>query len=263
MEQHRNIKTQEGNELLGIFELFRRNIKLFIASVVLALCVAFLLNRYSTPVYNVASSVLIKEDKNQQSSSEINDFLNSNLLGKNQNFQNELWVMKSSPVLVQTIRNLDLLVTYYVREKFKFHDAYKDVPFQVYFIKNHPQPVHVRFELTFLTEGYFQLSASSGQTTFYNFETEQVTKSLSSWSFIKNGRIGELIETDELAFTIRPDSTSRVFIRNGPEYAFEFKPIESLKNEIKSNLSFNVVDKEATVIELSLKSESLKKEPQL
>ncbi len=93
----------------------------------------------------------------------MNDYLNSSLFGKNQNFQNELWVIKSSPVLDQTVRNLDLSVTYYKREKFQYRDAYQDAPFRVYFSTNHPQPVNVRFVLTFLAQGYFQVKGRVGQ----------------------------------------------------------------------------------------------------
>ncbi len=259
MPQSQNIKTQEENDLNKIYQLIQRNYKLFIVSVIIAVGVAFLVNRYSIPVYSISSSMLIKENKTQQSSPDVNDFLNSNLFGKNQNFQNELWVMKSSPVLEQTIRNLDLLVSYYKKDKFKYYDAYQNVPFQVFFLENHPQPVNVRFELTFLMNGYFQLRAKSGKTSFYNFTTGQITSQKDKWNYTKNGKVGELIETDDLAFVVKADSSQKLFNKEAPNWGFEFKTGTSLNNEIKKNLKFNVVDKLATVIELNLKSESLNK----
>ena len=259
MVQSQISKLQEDNDLKKISDLFIRNYRLFIICIIIAVVLAFLINRYSIPVYNISSSVLIKENKTQQSTAEVNDFLNSSLFGKNQNFQNELWVLKSSPVLSQTIRNLDLLGYLLQKKRFHYHDAYQNVPFQVFFLHNHPQPVNVRFEITFLANGYFQLKAKSGKTAFYNFETEQITHQKDNWNFIKNERFGELIETNDLSFIIKSDSTNKVFDRKGQSYGFEFKTVASLSNEIKNNLSFNVVDKLATVIEISLKSESLKK----
>ena len=201
------LKSQEDNDLQKIAELFRRNYKLFIVCVAVALLLAFAVNHYMIPVYKVSSSILIKENKNQPRGSEVNDYLNSSLFGMNQNFQNELWVMKSSPVLDQTVRNLDMSVAYYKRERFQYRDAYQDAPFRVYFSTGHPQPVNVRFELTFLAQGYFRLKAVSGETTFYNFENGQVTGKKDGWKFFKNGRLGELVETEDLAFIIRSDST--------------------------------------------------------
>jgi tyrosine-protein kinase Etk/Wzc len=254
-----NIKPQEENDLQKIAELFLRNYKLFIVSVFIALCLAFAINHYLIPIYKVSSSILIKENKTQQTSAEVNDFLNSSLFGKNQNFQNELWVMKSSPVLEQTVRNLDLSVTYYKKERFQYQDAYQSAPFRVFFLANHPQPLNVRFELTFVMDGYFQLKTASGKTTFYNFETARVSHQKEDWSFTKNCRLGELIETDDLSFVIQPDSSNKIFDRKTRVYGFEFKTVAALSNGIKNNLSFNVVDKLATVIEISLKSESLTK----
>ncbi len=259
MLQPRNIQNPEENDLQKVYELFIRNYKLFILCLVVALVAAFLVNRYSIPVYKVSSSILIKENKTQQGRTDVNDYLNSSLFGKNQNFQNELWVIKSSPVLEQTMRNLDLSVSYFKKEKFQYRDAYQEAPFQVYFVSNHPQPVNVRFELTFLSDGYFHLMANSREAGFYNFENDRVTLKKDKWEFVKNARLGEIIETDDLAFVIKSDSTNKAFDLKAPGYAFEFKTVSSLGNGIKKNLSFNVVDKQATVIEISLKSESLKK----
>jgi capsular exopolysaccharide synthesis family protein len=259
MSDSQIIKMQEENDLNKIYLLFLRNYKLFILSVILAGGFAFLINRYSIPVYNISSSILIKENKTQQGGGSVNDFLNSSLLGKNQNFQNELWVMKSSPVLEQTIRNLDLSITYYKKEGFQYYDAYQNVPFQIFFVQNHPQPVNVRFELTFLMDGYFQLKAKSGKTSFSNFETNEIIRQKESWNYLKNGKLGEMIETEDFAFIIKPDSTHKLFNKETPYFGFEFKTVTSLSNELKKNLKFNVVDKMATVIELNLKSESLNK----
>ena len=94
MLQSQNINFKEENDLEKLIELVFRKYKLFILCVVIALGLALVLNRYSIPVYKVSSSILIKENKTQQGKSDVNDFLNSSLLGKNQNFQNELWVIK-------------------------------------------------------------------------------------------------------------------------------------------------------------------------
>jgi len=79
----------------------------------------------------------------------VNDFLNSGLFGVNQNFQNELWVLKSSPVVEQTIRNLDLTVSYFRKEGFQYLEVYNNKPFRVLLLQNHVQPVNLRFNLFF------------------------------------------------------------------------------------------------------------------
>ena len=259
MSQRRNINVQDENDFKKVVGLFFRNFKLFTISLIIAIALAFFINHYSIPVYKISSSILIKENKAQQSSGDVNNFLNSSLFGNNQNFQNELWVLKSSPVMEQTVRDLDLLVNYYEKSDFKYQDAYQNIPFRVIFIKDHPQPINVKFELTFLIDGYFNLKAKSKEAVFYNFETGQAAKIKDRWSFNKNGIFGELIETDDLAFIIEADSSIHTLKESIQTYAFEFKTVTQLKNELKNMLEFNVVDKMATVIEISIKMESVKK----
>src|SRR5659263_17195 len=137
MSESQNINLQEENELKKIIELILRNYKLFIAGIIVALGLAYLVNRFSIPVYKISSSVLIKEDTKQSGSSNVNDYLNSSLFRMNQNFQNELWVLKSSPVIEQTIKNLDLSVSYYRKKGFQYLDAYKNAPFHIVFQRDH------------------------------------------------------------------------------------------------------------------------------
>jgi len=221
MTLSQNNKFQEENDLKKILKLFRKNYRLFIVFVIISVGLAFLINRYSIPTYKISSSILIVENEAQSGASAVNDYLNSSLFGKKQNFQNELWVLKSSPVLEQTIRNLDLSVTYYKKKEFQYHETYQDTLFQIAFLTDHPQPVGVRFELTFLIEGYFQIRAVSGKTSFYNIETDQITHQKDNWNFTKNGKFGELIENEDLAFVINSDSSNMIFDMNTPAYGFE------------------------------------------
>ncbi len=254
-----NNKFHEDDDLRKIYDIFTKNYKLFIVSIIIAMGLAFLINRYSVPTYKTSGSILIKENKNQQENRDANDFLNSSLFGQNQNFQNELWALRSSPVLEQTIRNLDLFVTYYIKVKYRYSDAYQEVPFYIYFAKNHPQPINVRFYFSYLEDGYFILKASSRNTLFYDFNNNQVIYQKNVWNFEKKGRFGELIETDDLSLMIKSDSTKSQLLLKSSKYAFELKTIVALREEIRKSLNFSIVDKLATVIEISLKSESLKK----
>ncbi|MGD0756759.1 MAG: polysaccharide biosynthesis tyrosine autokinase, partial [Bacteroidales bacterium] len=257
MSESQNFNLQEENDLKKIIEMILRNYKLFITWIILAIGLAYLVNRFSIPVYKISSSVLIKEDKDQTGGSDANNYLNSSLFRMNQNFQNELWVLKSSTVIEQTIKNLDLEVSYYLKKGFKYLDAYKNAPFHIVFEQNHVQPINVRFYITFMNKDYFEIRAESGKTSFYNFENNEITFKKDRWSFLKNGKIGELIETSDLAFTVELDSAKRVFDKEKFRYGFEFNDIPSLVTGFKNEFIFINTDKLSTVVEISLKNESL------
>jgi capsular exopolysaccharide synthesis family protein len=225
----------------------------------IAIGLAYLINHFSSPVYQISSSILVKENETQRSGGDVNNFINSNLFGNNQNFQNELWVIKSAPVIEQTIRNLDLEVSYYRKDGFQFHDAYQDVPFQVSYLPNHAQPLNVRFNISFLNNGSFQLKAASKEVSFYNFETDKIAHRKEKWAFNRIGKLGELIETPDLAFIIKADSIINSTGKEVSTYGFTFKSVASLKNSIANSMEFNVIDRAATVIEIIMRSGSLKK----
>jgi uncharacterized protein involved in exopolysaccharide biosynthesis len=101
MSQSQNINLQEENELKKITELILRNYKLFIACIIVALGLAYIVNRFSIPVYKISSSVLIKEDTKQSQGRDATDYLNSSLFRMNRNFQNELWSKPSKISIYQ------------------------------------------------------------------------------------------------------------------------------------------------------------------
>ncbi len=131
MSQIHNLNVEEDNDLKKVIELVLKNYKLFIFSLILAFGIAVLKNYITTPVYKVSASLLIKEDNGKSASSGINDYLNSNLFGKNENFQNELWVLQSLPVFKTTVKNINLTVSYYQEKDYKTIDLYNNHPFRI------------------------------------------------------------------------------------------------------------------------------------
>ena len=257
MSESPNFNLQEENDLKKIADLILRNYKLFFASIIITFCLAFAVNRFMIPVYRISSSVLIKDDSKRSGSSGINDFLNSGLFSTNQNFQNEIWVLKSSPVLAQTLKNLDLSVTYYRKEGIRYLDAYKNTPFNIVLQQNHVQPINVKFYITFMNNEYFAIRAESGITSFYNFENNEISYRKDNWSFSKNGRVGELIETNDIAFIVELNSPKKIEVKTS--YGFKFTDIPSLVTIYKKVLQVNSVDKLATIVGINLKSGSILK----
>jgi tyrosine-protein kinase Etk/Wzc len=250
--------NQENSDLQKVIELFSRHYKLFIIWVLVAVGLAFLANRYMIPEYKISASLLIKEESKKQGGN-VNDFLNSNLFGVNQNFQNELWVLKSSPVLEQTIRNLDLTVGYSRKENFQYLDAYDEIPFRVLLLQNHVQPVDVRFNIAFQKKGNIVIQASAKKASFVNINTGEVLSQKENWDFELLTKFGKLIETPDLAFIVQLDTTKKVFQKENFVYSFSFTDPVSMANKLKRQLEFKVIDKLATVIQIEMKSPSVNK----
>lgn len=258
MKYIQNIASQEDNDFKKLVDIFIKNYIYFIISVICTISVAYVLNRYSTPAFNVSSSILIKGASAQPaggSNTPENDFLFSNLFGRNQNFQNELWIMKSYPVIERTVRNLDLSVSYFSHGKFKYYEIYGDIPFLVSYLSDHPQPLNVILNIDFKTDSTFVISAKDKNVPFVNFVENKLLYRKKKWNFSYAGETGKLIQTNDLSIIVEPrDTLKRIDTRGS--YGFKFNTINSISEAVSSKLEFTIADRQATVINISLLTES-------
>ena len=256
MQQSKNylLQQQEEHGLKLILKLLIRNYKLFIGSLVVFIGLAYLANRFSIPIYEVSSSILIKDDS-KQGGGNMADYLNSNIFGKKQNFQNELLILKSAPVIEQTVRNLDLTVSYNRKVDFQWVDAYKEVPFRILFSANHIQPIGVRFNIKINKDGSFYIKGKSDKVSFCDFSKDQIINKKEDWSFQCKGKFGKLIQSQDLSFIVEFDTMHRVFEKE-VQYSFNFETIPSLVDVYLNQIEFNIPDKSAEVIQMKLKTAS-------
>ena len=259
MSQINNINLQEDNDLKVAIELALRNFKLIIVCLIIAMGSAYLVNKYTAPKYSISASILIKENADGGGGQGMNDYLNSSLFGKNQNFQNQLWILKSLPVLQEAVKNTKLNISYYRKAGFNHIDAYQNAPFRVLISPNHVQPLNVRFSISFNKSGSFIIKAEAKEVKFYNYSEEDIKFVKENWSFQKVGNPGKLIETSDLAFIIEMDSTWSISDEEASIYSFAFEDQNLLARSIKGIFKFSIVDKDATVIEINYESESARK----
>jgi tyrosine-protein kinase Etk/Wzc len=259
MSHLNNLNLQEDNDFKKAIELLIRNYKLLIISLVLAFAIAYFVNINTSPIYGITSSVLIKENADNPGGNGMNDYLNSSLFGNNQNFQNELWIMQSLPVIEKTVKKAKLAVTYYKEDGFKKLDVYQEAPFRILFSPDHVQPIYVNFKIVFTKTGDFSITAESENASFYNYSTEEYKYHKANWSFHVSGKSGELISTSDLSFIVEIDSTKTIDEKEAMLYSFEFVDLNLLARNFKNRFQFNVIDKKATVVEINFKAESAQK----
>jgi capsular exopolysaccharide synthesis family protein len=258
MDPSQKIRGVDENDLKQFIQFILRNYKVFLFCLVAAIGLACLVNRFMKPTYKISASLLIAE-KTRTSERNVNEFIKSNLFESNRNLQNELWVLKSAPVLEQTVRNLNLAVSCYQKKEFQYMDLYGAAPFRVLFRQNHIQPVNVRFNILIQDQDHYTIAAKGKDVSFINMETGEVAYIIRKWNFEQKGKFGNLMETSDLAFVVELNHEMKTDFFNKPEYSFVLNDISILIADIEKNLSFKIVDKLATVIEIIFKSPSVKK----
>lgn len=100
---------------------------LIVLSLLLALSIAFVRNRYATKVYPVYASVLVKEAEDISGS----ELLYSNaLVDYQRNYLNELYVIKSTPLIQRVLEDVNFGVTFYREGNILTSETYGDLPFK-------------------------------------------------------------------------------------------------------------------------------------
>ena len=250
----------EDSDLKRILTLVISNYRIFLIWLGISLGVAMAANLFTTPKYKIAASILIKDgEKKATSMGNAAEYLNSRLFHEENNFQNEIWILKSKPVIEQTIQDLQLTVSYFRKEGYRYIDDYGKAPFQVLLPENHIQPVGVMFKLKFSDPQHFTIKADGKNVSFRNLQTGSEESSRKKWDLQNEGESGQLIDSTEYAFVILTDPSVDTTVLTGHDYAFMMRDAKSLSDAISEQINYNVVDKLATVIQIVYKSASPEK----
>ncbi|MDR3651555.1 MAG: polysaccharide biosynthesis tyrosine autokinase [Paludibacter sp.] len=99
-------------DFLGLFFKYVSYWKLFLMSLALCLVLAILYLKIVTPIYEVNTTILLKDDKKGGGTSELGQLKDLGLLDVKNNVDNELEVLKTSNLTEEVVRELGLYVSY-------------------------------------------------------------------------------------------------------------------------------------------------------
>lgn len=129
--QQTNVNT--GFALRDYFDICIHYWYWFAISLVFCVSIAFLYTKSRTCQYKAFSYILIKSDSRSGNISESSMFRDM-ALGSSQSIENEIYIIRSTPLLEQVVERLDLDESYYVKPFLRFVNIYKESPIDVNFM---------------------------------------------------------------------------------------------------------------------------------
>ena len=85
----------------------------FVASVIVCLACAWLYLQYTTPIYNISASIIIKDDKKGGSAgSDLSVFEGMGIINTNKNIDNEIEILRSKSLVKKVVKELGLYINY-------------------------------------------------------------------------------------------------------------------------------------------------------
>src|ERR1035437_7290692 len=109
MQQPVNINEFDETEGLSLGDVFYKFLPywpFFALLVVIGMTTAWLYLRYKRPVYQTTATLLIKDDKNTTSNTDLMDALD--MFGSKKNVENEVEVLQSKTLMQEVVKNLQL-----------------------------------------------------------------------------------------------------------------------------------------------------------
>jgi capsular polysaccharide biosynthesis protein len=156
--------------------------KWFVLSFLLALVGAFFYLKYQTPLYNIQSSILVKDEKKGTGGQD--DLLKQlDIFGSSKVVDNEIEILKSFTLMEKVVKDLNLNVTYGVKNSFRTVEVYDNSPILVLLIKptdlSYEEPIEVEIN------GKDKIKLN-GKEYPLNVETQTPYGTLKNWCWACN-----------------------------------------------------------------------------
>ncbi|AWW32575.1 tyrosine protein kinase [Echinicola strongylocentroti] len=215
--------------------------------VFLGMAGAFFVNRYSTPIWSVESTVLIKDESSGMS---MDLFENTGLVKSSSNIENEIGILKSYTLAEEAVQELNINVQVYKQGVLGMVPVYGNQSMLVEVDWNHPQMVGGVMKLVKSEgEGFIlTLEEDNFQTfnpgdPFYKTTIENISLNEGEYAY------GEWIEGVNFRFKVE-----NVSAQTGDEFLFRLQDTPSLAKRYKNELMAGPINKEASILSLKLET---------
>lgn len=132
-QQHTFVEAEEENEkeLISVIEsvsLFIKQWKWIALGVIIAMVIAFIYLRCTTPVYKIRTSIVLKEENGRGASDMPGTLSELAMMGAVSNVENETFILKSHALIHTVVNRLSLHTSYLIADSIREADLYTDSP---------------------------------------------------------------------------------------------------------------------------------------
>ncbi len=229
---------------------------LFVISLVASLSIGHFIFKSSAPQYKNNLMMLFSENNRnpQMSAGEMVQF---GLFDIQSNIEDELGVLRSFPVINRTLKELNLIASYYIEEGLVTREIYKNTPFIVIIDPEYSQPVDLMFELKLVSNERYQLTAKSKDPIYLvNFGKNEIVGTIPEINFMQEFAFGEDIILKGIKFKILLNGNYTPASFEGKKLFFKFNNLERLTYAYQGALSVERISPQSSLVNLEIKGGS-------
>ncbi|MBR1626958.1 MAG: polysaccharide biosynthesis tyrosine autokinase [Bacteroidales bacterium] len=226
---------------------------IFVITLVVALLVAFFINKYSKPVYQTKASLLIKANDEVLSSIGMKS-------GNHVNFQNSIGTIQSFTVTKRTLKALELYCDYYKKVNFKYIDIYKENPFEVILDPHQvKQPTGVQIRVKLAANSCYISYDMKRSVPVYDYADDDLSSQRIDIPKREDERLvyDQWYDKDGMRFKIKlKENWNPKYAKI--DYAFRINDFNSLASAFNST-KIDLTNKESSIVRIQFKHQNAKK----
>ncbi len=224
----------------SIFFKYIRYWYLFVITIPIGLIGGYIKSKYTKPLFEISTTLLLKDDQNGMSSKDKDVLKELNLFSTSVNIKNEIEILRSNKMAAQTANAMNIQVAYFKEKKTYDIEVYTTSPFIVKFdTSQHELPYNKKFQIIPLSQRE------------YNLVSEDIPSLNGKYYF------GQLLKYKDFKFTLVANSKWQYSFQK-QNYFFYFVSPLSLCAAL-SSLKIELRGKDITVVQLTLTGQNLHK----
>lgn len=252
------LSREEDVSSINIMELLYKMLEkwhLFLIAIVVAIIVCIFITKYSTPLYEAKTTLLIKNNSNMMSNLSGNfgfNFYNQDIV----NFQNEIGTIQSASMVKRTIKSLDLYVDYFQKSSFKYDDIYKDSPFEIVLDFYNTQPTGIPIDIELIDKNKCLIAYEEQKNVpVYDYLQDKILSEFKDVSTSRTIiRYGQWYIKDGMKFKVilkEPNNWEDQLANI--KYRFKINDMDALANSFNST-EIELINKESSIISIKFKN---------
>lgn len=224
------------NSLIDYKRILYRGIRYWyvvLLSLSVTLVIAYSINRYSTKIYPIKASIIIKENQENVGGKLL---YNNALVNPYRNFYNELYIIRSLPLISGVVKELNLNCRYFREGDIKTTEIFDpNMPINFTFLGNH-DPSGMQFGFKALDNKRFSL--------------EELAKGSSRESNSKKYAYGDTVELHGIRFIVNVKRSLKNYINK--YLIVGFYDVESIAGTYLNRLKASWQEQGASVVNLEI-----------
>src|SRR6056297_1690655 len=213
--------------------LIIRNWFWFTSAILIGLGSAYIVNRYSDPIYRVSMTIIVENDEGGGYYGNSNNLIEGfDLIQQGKKIDTEIAILKSYDLTKRTIEALDFDISYFGQGRIRERPRY--------FLNE----FYVEIDTTHQQLRYTPVSITPDGTNGYHLEIEK-------YDIDREMEYGEVFENEIFRFRIMIRDTHAINNPSHDQYYFYINSVEGLTNRYRGKLSVEQTTEEGSVLRLS------------